>query len=160
MEKGKPIKRHEAIQPLSRDHYHGLLLCWKIRQGHKKGVSPERMMEYARHFFEQHLREHFREEEQYLFPLLGLEDPLIDRACNEHKRLEYLFFEEKDLAEAVKLIALELDHHIRFEERELFNKIQEKAGAGELQRVNKQLHSRPADQPQEDWPDPFWQNES
>lgn len=39
----KSIKRTKALQPLSRDHHHGLLLCWKIRQGIKLNVEPERI---------------------------------------------------------------------------------------------------------------------
>jgi len=38
-----PIKRNEALKPLSRDHHHGLLLCWKIRQGIKLNIEPERI---------------------------------------------------------------------------------------------------------------------
>ena len=33
-----PIKRSEYLKPLSRDHHQGLLLCWKIRTGLKKGI--------------------------------------------------------------------------------------------------------------------------
>ncbi|WP_241739476.1 hypothetical protein [Aestuariibaculum marinum] len=32
----KPLKRHKALQPLSREHHYGLLLTWKIRTGFKK----------------------------------------------------------------------------------------------------------------------------
>jgi len=27
----QPIKRHVALQPVSREHHYGLLLSWKIR---------------------------------------------------------------------------------------------------------------------------------
>ena len=37
--KNKPIKRHKAIQPLSREHHQGLLLCWKIGKGFEKGIE-------------------------------------------------------------------------------------------------------------------------
>ncbi len=36
---------------LSRDHPHGFLLSWKIRQGVKKEIEPERIKRYAGHFF-------------------------------------------------------------------------------------------------------------
>ncbi|CDF79955.1 hypothetical protein BN863_22430 [Formosa agariphila KMM 3901] len=32
----KPLKRHKSLQPLSRDHHHGLLLAWKIRADLRK----------------------------------------------------------------------------------------------------------------------------
>jgi len=39
MEPKKPIKRDKVLQPLSHDHHQGLLLCWKIRTGIKKGIE-------------------------------------------------------------------------------------------------------------------------
>lgn len=128
----------------------------KINKGLKKGISSERIMAYARHFFETQLTQHFREEEQFLFPLVGMEDKGVVRAMREHQRLHYLFFEEGNLDQASNLIAKELKEHIRFEERILFNTIQEKAGAEELQKMNQQLHSRPAEQSTKSWDDPFW----
>ena len=41
-----PIKRSEFLKPISREHHHGLLLCWKIRAGLKKGIEPERIKLY------------------------------------------------------------------------------------------------------------------
>ena len=35
----KPQKRHKALQPLSREHHHGLLLSWKIRTGFSKDIA-------------------------------------------------------------------------------------------------------------------------
>lgn len=39
----QPIKRHPSLQPLSREHHYGLLLSWKIREGFKREVPPERI---------------------------------------------------------------------------------------------------------------------
>ena len=47
----KPLKRHKALQPLSRDHHHGLLLSWKIRSGFKKNIDVERIKVYADWFY-------------------------------------------------------------------------------------------------------------
>ncbi len=156
MEKGQPIKRDKYLQPLSHDHHHGLMLCWRIKKGLRKGVSAERILAYARVFFEEYLEEHFREEERYLFPIIGLDNKLVMQALKEHIRLRMLFFEEKDLSKACTLIATELEEHIRFEERVLFNEIQKKAGSEELLKMNQQLHSRPAAQSITSCGDPFW----
>ncbi|AEV34421.1 hypothetical protein Oweho_3472 [Owenweeksia hongkongensis DSM 17368] len=156
MDKPQPIKRDKYLQPLSHDHHHGLMLCWKINKGHKKGVSAERIMAYAKHFFETQLEQHFREEEELLFPLIGMKDEGVMHAMDGHKRLRVLFFDEENLDNACQLIAKELKAHIRFEERTLFNVIQEKAGAEELLKMNQQLHSRPAEQSLNTWEDPFW----
>ncbi len=152
----KPQKRAKELHPLSHDHHHGLLLCWKIRQGLKKNIDPERIMKYAREFFRDSLEQHFYEEEKFLFPLLGLDHPMIKKACKDHKRLRRLFLDENDLLKTSSLIEEELEAHIRFEERELFNQIQKVAGEDELDRMNKKLHPRHKAEPLPQWPDQFW----
>lgn len=42
----KPIKRHTALKPLSREHHHGLLLSWKIREGLKRNIEIPRIKKY------------------------------------------------------------------------------------------------------------------
>lgn len=130
-----PIKRDPAIRPLSRDHHQGLLLCWKIRTGFSKGVSTERMKNYADWFYNTHLRKHFDTEEKYVFPVLGNDNELVKQALKEHKILENLFL-EKDSSKtenSLRQISDELEKHIRFEERVLFNEIQIAASGEELE---------------------------
>jgi len=43
----EPIKRNEALKPISRDHHHALLLGWKIRQGIKNKIPAERIKKYV-----------------------------------------------------------------------------------------------------------------
>ncbi|WP_242494535.1 hemerythrin domain-containing protein [Brumimicrobium glaciale] len=131
----KPLKRHESIKSFSREHHQGLLLCWKIRKGIKNGVSVERIKKYNDWFFENHLKPHFADEEKYIFPILGDEDEMIKKALTEHRRLIRLFTEENDLDKTINHIEEELDRHIRFEERELFMVIQEKATPSEMQKI-------------------------
>ncbi|MAT55721.1 MAG: cation-binding protein [Saprospirales bacterium] len=154
-ENPKPIKRHPALQPLSREHHHGLLLSWKIRTGFAKGVAPERIKAYCDWFFENHLLRHFDTEEQHVFPVLGnKEHPLVKRALREHGRLKRLFTTGEDLGKNLSLIEEELTAHIRFEERELFNEIQQVATAEQLAQIER-LHD---EQPfEEHWPDRFWE---
>lgn len=134
-----PIKRDPAIRPLSRDHHHGLLLCWKIRRGFLKGISPERMKVYTDWFYKTHLIEHFEIEEEYVFPVLGNDNKLVKQALKEHKILEKLFKNNNipDLESSLKQISEELEKHIRFEERVLFNKIQTAATDEELEKIRK-----------------------
>lgn len=150
----KPIKRHKALQPLSRDHHHGLLLNWKIRQGFKRGVDPERIMAYALWFWNTHLMKHFELEEKEIFPVLGNDNPLVKRALSEHRRISRLFTSDiSDKERILSLIEEELDNHIRFEERQLFNLLQEVATTEQLQ-VMEQIHS---DTPAKyEWEDEFW----
>lgn len=154
MTKPTPIKRHEALKPLSRDHHHGLLLCWKIREGLKKGVSHDRIKRYTDFFFTSQLRPHFKFEEEGIFPLLGEHHPMRTRALGEHSRLESLFKAEAD-EENFSAIEKELNRHIRFEERELFRELQETVPEEKLQSISNKEEQIITPDP-EDWEDKFW----
>lgn len=150
----KPIGRHEALKPLSRDHHHGLLLCWKIREGLKRKVPCHRIKNYTDFFFTSQLRPHFKFEEREIFPLLGSYHPMGERAVNEHRRLEFLFKEEASV-EVFTAIETELNRHIRFEERELFHELQKTVSEETLQKIsNKEEEIRTPDP--DDWDDKFW----
>ena len=129
-----PIKRHKALIPTSRDHHHGLLLCWKIREGLKKGISVQRIKKYTDFFFETQLKPHFAFEEAELFSLLEKDHPMIQRAMEDHEILTQLFQEKKDIESALRKIEQQLQEHIRFEERVLFNEIQ--VGLSTDRRIN------------------------
>ncbi|MHA6280538.1 hemerythrin domain-containing protein [Salinimicrobium sp. CAU 1759] len=150
----KPLKRHEALQPLSRDHHQGLLLCWKIRKGLKHRIEHERIKSYTDYFFSSQLRPHFDFEEDEIFPLLGKEHPLTIRALREHHRLEYLFQAEAS-EENFSSIEKELNRHIRFEERELFMVLQDNISEEKLQQISKKEDQVITPDP-DDWEDKFW----
>ncbi|GAB3021766.1 hypothetical protein GCM10027051_28900 [Niabella terrae] len=122
-----PIKRHAALQSFSRDHHHGLLACWKLKEGLRSEVAIPRMMKYVRWFWNHQLRDHFAEEEIHIFPLLATGHPLVLQAIREHRRLEHLFTRAAENSSTLQAIIKELQAHIRFEERELFTRIQEAA---------------------------------
>jgi hypothetical protein len=134
-----PLKRHIALQQLSREHHHGLLLCWKIKTGFSKNVSAERIKTYADWFYKTHLLPHFELEEKYVFQILGEADIFIQQAIEEHKRLTELFHDIKNLESSLKKIEIELTKHIRFEERTLFKKIQTVASLEQLKAIRR-LH--------------------
>lgn len=152
----KPLKRHETLKPLSRDHHHGLLLCWKIREGLKKQISEDRIKSYTDFFFTSQLRPHFNFEEKEIFPLLGENHPLTVRALNEHRRLEQLFkgVGEKDIFVSIEQ---ELNRHIRFEERELFMELQNSVSEERLQQIENKEENVITPDP-DDWEDKFWMN--
>lgn len=135
MTKTKPLKRHPALHHLSHDHHHGLLLCWKIRQGFKFGVGPERIKAYCEWFWESHLKTHFEEEETLIFPILSADDPMIKQVLSEHKRLRKLFISWENPEKTLGQIEEELEKHIRFEERVLFPVIQQKASPEQLEAI-------------------------
>ena len=139
MDSKKPQKRHKALQPLSREHHHGLLLSWKIRAGFSKNVKPERMKTYADWFFKTHLIPHFELEEEHIFTILEADNDLVKRALADHRRLKRLFAEE-DITTALSNIEEVLDAHIRYEERVLFPEIQKAATEAQLDHIEKIHH--------------------
>ncbi len=150
----KPIKRNESLKPLSRDHHHGLLLCWKIRQGIKLNVEPERVKKYLDWFWISYLKPHFEIEEEYVFPILGKDNALVKQALSEHRRLKRLFENKDDLSKTISLIEEELEKHIRFEERVLFNEIEKVASSEQLLQIEMDSSDKSF---YENLSDPFWE---
>jgi hemerythrin-like domain-containing protein len=128
----KSQKRHKALQPLSRDHHHGLLLSWKIRTGLNKNIEIERIWQYADWFFQTHLIPHFNIEETHIFTLLDDKNELNKKAIADHRRLKRLFSEMEKDVNTLSKIEEELERHIRFEERVLFPEIQKKVTEEQL----------------------------
>ncbi|GHE52673.1 MAG: hemerythrin domain-containing protein [Bacteroidota bacterium] len=151
--KRKPLKRTQALQPLSREHHQGLLLCWKIRKGLGTGVDPCRIKAYVDWFYENYLFTHFHQEEQFVFPLLGNEHELVRKALTEHRRLNRLFSQKEDLTRNLSRIEEELEQHIRFEERVLFEEIQRTVSTEQLQSLELSHQETGF---QENNSDPFW----
>ena len=100
----KPQKRHKALQPLSREHHHGLLLSWKIRAGFSKNIAPKRIRAYADWFFKNHLIPHFELEETHIFSILEKDNELIKKALADHRRIKRLFAETENDAKTLSKI--------------------------------------------------------
>ena len=149
----EPIKRHKALQPLSREHHHGLLLSWKIREGLKRNIETDRIQKYAAWFFKHQLLPHFEMEEEHVFPLLGNDHEFVQQALTEHRRLKELFRSTDKTEEHLRRIEEDLVGHIRFEERVLFNEIQDVATESQLQLLEDILQDNPVCEP---WEDEFW----
>lgn len=160
MNRPPPLKRIDALIPLSHDHHHGLWLSLKIRSGFKKGIEPVRIKNYTDWFFEEHMQPHFDLEEKYVFPILGNDHELVKRALAEHRKLNRLFTASSDLQRNLVLIEEMLENHIRFEERILFTEIQCVAAPADLQTITT-VHSAQNDHrvSVDSWEDTFWKYE-
>lgn len=132
-----PIKRNESLKAISREHHHGLLLSWKIRAGLKKEIEPSRIKKYLDWFYVTHLLPHFQLEEKYVFTILSEDNDLVKKALTEHRRLIRLFETKEATVTNLSLIEEELESHIRFEERILFNEIQAVATEEQLELIKK-----------------------
>jgi hypothetical protein len=139
MKTTQPIKRHPSLVSFSKDHHFGLLLVWKIRHGIANGIEPPRIGSYVAYSFDQDLRIHFKEEEQGMFNKLPVEDPLRQQAEKEHALINELVRKiQEDPSNQPLLVefANTLEAHIRFEERSLFNHLQDTLPAEDLAAIS------------------------
>ena len=153
-----PIKRSKPLVELSREHHHGLLLCWKIRQGIQKSIEPERICRYVTFFYHNELVPHFEEEEKQLFALLADGHQLKERALAQHREIREManVLATNPDNEILEKFAKALDDHIRFEERTLFNYMQETIPADKLESVVT-THETSCRVKEEEWQDTFWE---
>lgn len=158
--KQKPLKRHPALVPLSKDHHFGLLLCWKIRTGIRKEIAEERIAAYVDYFFQNHLLVHFDEEEKYIFSLLDEKDEKRKKAEKQHRKIgrliERLASEPEKCKITLGLIEEEVESHIRYEERDLFPYIQTAIDETKLEQLRKTIEEI-HEATNEIWEDKFWE---
>jgi len=141
------VKRIAELQSLSRDHHRGLVLARRARQvaAGKPGSSPSRAWSEVEQKFHQDLEPHFRIEEEHLVPLLhgAGQTEMVKRLEEEHARLRGLV---GDLGGATLARLAEfgrlLEEHIRFEERELFEFVQEHLPSSLLKRLAEACRDR------------------
>ncbi|MFD2907748.1 hemerythrin domain-containing protein [Flavobacterium ardleyense] len=158
MEVKKPLKRNPAIVTFSKDHHFALLLVWKIREGLKKEIETSRISNYIIHFFDTDLIFHFEEEETLLFSKLPSDNLLRLQAEEEHKLIKLEIDALRNNPEdkvGIENLANILEKHIRFEERELFNYLQEIFTEDELAAVAEAMEARTRDH-EIIWKDEFW----
>ena len=129
------MKRHSSLIPLSQDHHKALLLAQLIKKNAPdyKGLPTDLIgkMNYAKNMYNDELEDHFRDEEQIVFPYLKGKnkevDELISEILNEHVILKEKILslcENKKLSDQLDEIGNILDEHVRKEERILFEKAQ------------------------------------
>lgn len=150
------MKRNENIAPLSREHHTGLLCSWKIRQGIKKNILPERINAYLHYFWNDHLRFHFEKEEKLVFNVVN--DEFCRTAVNEHLILATLIsdIEREPVFSKLSSFADLLEKHIRYEERVLFPHLENTLDLTQLAMIGKglaALHSQPV---ADNYADEFW----
>jgi hypothetical protein len=152
-ERTAPLKRDRALLQLSREHHHGLLFCWKLRMGIRQNIDPKRIEEYTQFFYRHELLPHFEIEEKLVFPLLGNDHPLVLKALSDHNSIRSLFEKKHKNYYSFQELEASLNDHIRFEERELFNVLQEFKPGEELLSVLA-LHNKKI--PAMEYSDQFW----
>jgi len=129
------VRRHNSIINLSRDHHHGLILAQLIKKNapnYKNLPSTiEGKTEYTLNAYKSELLPHFKKEEEILFPFIKGKDKELDKVIvqliEDHKKITGLVLrveEDDNKEEALDELGNLLTQHIRKEERELFDSIQ------------------------------------
>jgi len=138
------MNRHPALVPFSHDHHHELAHAHRLRKA-ADGDAAARLAAadaYVATFFSETV-EHFRREEEELFPLYVRHagtTALLERILREHMQLHGLAralrteAEAGDVApETLRSLGELLHDHVRVEERELFEDIQRAVPPAELE---------------------------
>lgn len=148
-----PLKDTNHYNLLVENIILGCCSSWKIRTGLKRNIEPLRIKKYTDWFWKTHLIFHFEAEEKYIFSILPHGDTMVKRAITEHRKLRRLFENENEVEKSLHAIEEELEKHIRFEERILFNEVQKIATEEQLQLIDEHHKHEFSD----DWDDAFWQ---
>ena len=148
----QPLQRDPYLQGLSRDHHQGLLFAFHLKKGMDQGISSDRILPYVRWFLKEHLLPHFQLEEKFLFPLLHKDHPLVKLAQEQHRALKSQLGDPH--YDSLRQSAELLINHIRMEERQLFEDIQDQVEPGKLKKVHQSHQDLPGCFA---WPDRFWQ---
>jgi hemerythrin-like domain-containing protein len=138
--------RDKSLIPLSHQHQHALALCVRIERASPVAANDlEAWQAEIAQTFQNEIRIHFAAEEQVLFPavlrfaeLAGLVNELLA----EHGKLRDEFAEaEKRTMSAQQLSAFArmLSAHIRKEERQLFERMQELLNGDEFASLGARL---------------------
>lgn len=138
--------RDKSLVPLSRQHQHALALCVRIDRGSPiPEVDVQAWQAEMAHHFRAEIRIHFDAEEQFVFPAAKKFrelKSLVEGLLNEHSWFRRQF----DGAEAQSLSSEEitefgrrLSEHIRKEERQLFERLQQLMRPEELAEIGAHL---------------------
>ena len=132
------MKRHVALQTLSREHHTALTLALACKRAAQSGSeeSIRDACEKVRHVFAAELDPHFRVEEEALLPLLQQagEAVLVHRTLDEHAalRAQSGALRSHDPA-LLAAFGKALSDHVRFEESQLFPSAEQVVPLGQLE---------------------------
>ncbi|MDH5525940.1 MAG: hemerythrin domain-containing protein [Nitrospirota bacterium] len=144
-----PVRRDPRLVPLSHDHHVALFRAREVVLA-VDGVQPQEPESLARHlaaFFDGELVQHFEAEEQHLLPPfvahVGVDHPLVVELMRQHAEIRTLAAAltdgEGDVWERLKAWSTAITAHVRWEEREWFNAVQEALTEDELTVIGEAL---------------------
>ena len=152
----QPIKRSTQLAPLSREHHDGLLFAWKLRRGLANDTAIEILSNYCHWYWKNHIRKHFHHEEDILLKFIPAGNEMAKRLKNEHDNIRELILsiDHKPDTITIGMLADFISRHIRFEERILFNYLEQNLSAAELDDIYSQLEQESICS--HEWDNMFW----
>jgi hemerythrin-like domain-containing protein len=124
--------RDKSLIPLSHQHQRALTLCVRIDRAQPIPIADlESWQSEIEQHFEQGIKIHFAAEEQVLFPAANQFPelvPLVKELIADHAQLRQSFNQAKARAmsaESLPAFSQQLSNHIRKEERQLFERLQQ-----------------------------------
>jgi len=141
------MKRVPELRDLSDDHHTGLVLARRCKQagGRDAASTPEAVWQQVLEAFAGHLEPHFRIEEDHLLPALEAigEGSLAERIREDHRELRALRDAGHPTRASVARFGELLEAHIRYEERQVFEPVQQRLPARALQAVARACREQP-----------------
>jgi len=142
--------RDPALIPLSQQHHNGLALCVlteRALQADRSKPTIRKLATKAIDRYEIELTNHFAIEEQVLFPLIERElgeMPILAELIADHRRLERMIAEMRTAPSADLLLRFcdLLRRHIRREENELFQDVQQRLPTTVLATAGKEIDAQ------------------
>src|SRR5688572_16634944 len=139
-----PLKRHVSLQPLSRDHYVGLVQAQHlIKSADASAAACAKALADFVQAWAGEISSHFADEERLLPELVT--GGSLERLRREHRELAELAEEARRRTAMidpdpawVRNLGRLLNDHIRWEERELFPLIERTASAEQLRSLTQQ----------------------
>lgn len=132
------MKRDPALIHLSHDHQHALAVAYELRHADdsKHATARKRLLDFMASEGDRHLEI----EERILLPFIADEippgDPVVKRVLSEHERLRSkardLSTTEAPTTDQLRALGDLLHDHVRFEERDLFPRIEKSLTAAKL----------------------------
>ncbi|QDI92615.1 hemerythrin domain-containing protein [Salicibibacter halophilus] len=147
--KGKGIKRHESLYPLSHHHQNGLAVALHLKRAEteESTFTVEETKFKLQRYWENGGSEHFRDEEELLLPAYAryasLAQPEISEMLVEHVQIRALVQQvlETDAgAEDMHRLGKLWEQHIRKEERVIFPMLEKALPEDTLEKLHPHFH--------------------
>lgn len=159
MKKPNPVKRSKHLVTFSHDHHHGLVFSSRLRK--TKGISIDIIKDFVVDFWLKHLCKHFELEEKLILPLIN-ENKLRQQFLADHQKIKDLVEKVGTKNDSIDDLCMSLSvaiaEHIRFEERELFEWLQQNLKEESLGKIGQALSS--VESCAHNFSNKFWENEN